>query len=72
MVVLTEDVLDEVLRDTSRFTLLECRNELERLRNDGELVWPDLYSLLSGPFLRTIPGVHPCEGFFAGVIERSA
>ena len=67
-----EDVLDEVLRDTSRFTLLDCRNELERLRNDGELVWPDLYSLLSGPFLRTIPGVHPCEGFFAGVIERSA
>ena len=67
-----EDVMEDVLLDATRFRLLDCRVELERLRNGGELAWPDLDSLLSGPFLRTIPGVHPCEGFFAGVIERSA
>jgi hypothetical protein len=27
--------------------------------------------LLSGKFLRTIPGAHPCDGFFAAVIKRS-
>jgi hypothetical protein len=27
-------------------------------------------SLLAGPYLKTIPGVHPCDGFFAALIER--
>lgn len=67
-----EDVLEDALLDATRFRLLDCRAELERLRNAGELAWPDLDSLLNGPFLRTIPGVHPCDGFFAAVIERSA
>jgi 16S rRNA (cytosine967-C5)-methyltransferase len=50
--------------------LLDCRAELIRLRDEGELVWPDLDSLLLGPFLRTIPGVHPCDGFFAAILEK--
>jgi 16S rRNA (cytosine967-C5)-methyltransferase len=65
-----EAVVEEVLRDSSEFRLLNCRQELERLRSSGELVWSDLDSLLSGPFLRTLPGVQPCDGFFAAVIER--
>jgi 16S rRNA (cytosine967-C5)-methyltransferase len=63
-------VVEEVLRDTSEFRLLDCRPELERLRSDGELVWSDLDSLLSGPFLRTLPGTHPCDGFFAAIFDR--
>ena len=23
-----------------------------------------------GPYLRTIPGIHPCDGFFAAILER--
>ncbi len=65
-----EAVVEEVLRDTSEFRLLDCRQELERLRSDGELVWSDLDSLISGPFLRTLPGTHPCDGFFAAIFER--
>jgi 16S rRNA (cytosine967-C5)-methyltransferase len=65
-----EAVVEEVLRDSSEFRLLDCREELERLRSSGELVWNDVDSLLSGKYLRTIPGVHPCDGFFAAVIER--
>ena len=42
----------------------------QRLRASGELAWEDLDSLVSGKYLRTIPGVHPCDGFFAAVIER--
>ena len=45
--------------------------ELHRLKAAGILIWPDPVSLTSGPYLRTIPGVHPCDGFFAAIMERS-
>ena len=63
-------VVDEVLAGDSQFTLLDCRPELERLRSEGELAVSDLGSLLDGSCLRTIPGVQPCDGFFAAVLER--
>jgi 16S rRNA C967 or C1407 C5-methylase (RsmB/RsmF family) len=25
---------------------------------------------VSGDFLRTLPGVHPCDGFFAAIFEK--
>jgi 16S rRNA (cytosine967-C5)-methyltransferase len=65
-----EAVIEEILRDGHEYRLRDCREELERLRASGELAWNDLDSLLSGPFLRTIPGVQPCDGFFAAVLER--
>jgi len=46
------------------------QTELEHLPESGEMCWKDIASLLAGPCLRTIPGVHPCEGFFAAMIER--
>lgn len=51
--------------------VVPCREELERLRDEGALAWKDVDSLLQGDFLRTLPGVHPCDGFFAAVIERA-
>ena len=66
-----EAVVEEVLRERTEYTLLNCREELEDLRAAGELSWPDIDSLVSGQFLRTIPGVHPCDGFFAAVLENS-
>ncbi len=65
-----EAVVEEVLRDGDEYRLLACREELERIRSDGELAWSDIDSLLSGKFLRTIPGQEPCDGFFAAVLER--
>ena len=64
-----EDVVEEVLRENPAYRLRDCLEELQRLRDDGELVWPDLDSLLSGKFLRTLPGIQPCDGFFAAVLE---
>jgi 16S rRNA (cytosine967-C5)-methyltransferase len=64
------DVVEEVLRQNPAYRLRDCREELERLRATGELAWSDVGLLLSGPFLRTLPGVQPCDGFFAAVIER--
>ncbi len=65
-----EEVVEEVLREALEFRLSNASEELERLRSDGELAWSDIGSLLNGKYLRTIPGVHPCDGFFAAVIER--
>ena len=65
-----EDVVDEVLQDEPEYKLLDGREELERLRLTGDLVWDDVDLLVRGQFLRTIPGLQPCDGFFAAVIAR--
>jgi 16S rRNA (cytosine967-C5)-methyltransferase len=65
-----EAVVDEVMAESREFRVVEGRTELDRLKSEGELVWNDPESLLRGPYVRTIQGVHPCDGFFAAVIER--
>ena len=65
-----ESVIEEVLKLDSGFRMLNLRDQLESLRRRGELVWSNIDSLLSGPYLRTIPGAHPCDGFFAALLER--
>jgi 16S rRNA (cytosine967-C5)-methyltransferase len=67
-----EDVVSEALAQNSSFRLLNVRSELDRLKSEGKLVWPDLESLTRGPFLRTLPGIHPCDGFFAAILEFRA
>ncbi|HTS36782.1 MAG TPA: 16S rRNA (cytosine(967)-C(5))-methyltransferase RsmB [Candidatus Solibacter sp.] len=75
-----EDVIEQALNENPSVRLRSCAEELDRLAVSGEM-WrgrprpraedstrPD--SLTSGPYLRTIPGIHPCEGFFAAIIER--
>jgi 16S rRNA (cytosine967-C5)-methyltransferase len=64
-----EAVVEEALRDAPEYRLCDSRDELKQLQSSGELVWTDIDSLINGKFLRTIPGVHPCDGFFAAVIE---
>jgi 16S rRNA (cytosine967-C5)-methyltransferase len=65
------EVVERALASDSSFHLLGCRAELELLRSQDESVWGDLESLVSGPYLRTIPGLHPCEGFFAAIIGKA-
>jgi 16S rRNA (cytosine967-C5)-methyltransferase len=64
-----EDVIEQTLRTNTSFRILDCRAELERLKNESELIWPP-DSLVRGPYLRTLPGIHPCDGFFAAILER--
>lgn len=65
-----QEVVEKALVADGSFDMLECRDELEKLQSAGELVWKDLKSLTTGPYLRTIPGVHPCDGFFAAILEK--
>jgi 16S rRNA (cytosine967-C5)-methyltransferase len=66
-----EEVIAAVLASRPEARVLPVRAELEALRREGELAWPDLDSLVRGEFLRTLPGRHPCDGFFAAVLTRS-
>ncbi|HEX8814235.1 MAG TPA: 16S rRNA (cytosine(967)-C(5))-methyltransferase RsmB [Terriglobales bacterium] len=66
-----EQVIDKAAEGESIFRVINCRDELQRLAAERLLIWPDLDSLISGPYLRTIPGVHPCDGFFAAILERT-
>jgi 16S rRNA (cytosine967-C5)-methyltransferase len=66
-----EEVVDEALARNNSFRWLDCRAELDRLKASGDLTWPDPASLTRGPCLGTIPGIHPCDGFFAAILERN-
>jgi len=63
-----EDVVQMALDNT--FRLFDCRDRLQQLQSDGELTWKNPDSLTRGPLLRTIPGVHPCDGFFAAILQK--
>jgi 16S rRNA (cytosine967-C5)-methyltransferase len=67
-----EAIVERVLGSRADVRLLNCAEELKELRASGELAWSDISSLTRGHFLRTIPGVHPCDGFFAAVLQRRA
>lgn len=49
---------------------------LEAMATDGALTHEGAAllrsSALDGEFLRTLPGVHPCDGFFVAVLRKSA
>jgi 16S rRNA (cytosine967-C5)-methyltransferase len=66
-----EEVVEQLLNEDLRLCRRDCREELDRLKTAGVLIWPDPASLTKGPYLRTIPGIHPCDGFFAAILERS-
>src|SRR5258706_7890424 len=66
-----EDVVTRALQRHEGFRLLDCHDELKDLQAAGDLAWSDVDTLCSGGFLRTLPGVHPCDGFFAAVFKRA-
>ncbi len=64
------DVVNEALTARGGFRLLDCGAEIRKLKSAGELVWKEPESLTRKGFLQTLPGVHPCDGFFAAMVER--
>ena len=65
-------VIEKALAANKSFRVVNCRELLEELRREGELALTNenLDSIVSGPYLRTIPGIYPCDGFFATVLEK--
>jgi 16S rRNA (cytosine967-C5)-methyltransferase len=69
-----EDVVAEVLGSMAGFRVVPVEGILDRLAESGivTLPWRErLRSAAESGFLRTLPGVHPCDGFFAAVMERA-
>jgi 16S rRNA (cytosine967-C5)-methyltransferase len=66
-----EQVIAACLEGNGAFGIVPIKEELDRLRRSGDLVWQEIDNLLSGDFLRTIPGVHPCDGFFAAILQKN-
>lgn len=69
-----EAVVEEVLRNLSGFQVLPIEPALDDLAARGILTAAGrevLGSATSDSFLRTIPGRHPCDGFFAAILARS-
>jgi 16S rRNA (cytosine967-C5)-methyltransferase len=64
-----EEVINHCLEESS-FRVVDCGTDLERLQQEDELVWPDISSLTRGLYLRTLPGVQPCDGFFAAILAK--
>ncbi len=68
-----EDVVAEVLRETPGFRAVPVDAILDRLAASGVVTATGRERLRTAPagdFLRTLPGVHPCDGFFAAVLEK--
>ena len=65
-----ERVVETAIRECADLQVLPIQEHLMKLKKAGDVVWPDLDSLVAGNYLRTFPGVHPCDGFFAALLER--
>ncbi|HEY1936750.1 MAG TPA: 16S rRNA (cytosine(967)-C(5))-methyltransferase RsmB [Candidatus Angelobacter sp.] len=65
-----EQVIAAALQGEAAFQIIPMRNELLRLQQSGELVWRDIDQLVSKNFLRTLPGIQPCDGFFAAILQK--
>lgn len=69
-----EACLQSVNTSASKFRKLEIRDALNQLEQKGKLHGEASSELrtsgIRSGHLRTIPGVHPCDGFFAAVLER--
>lgn len=67
-----EGVIKALLRTNPSYRVLPAFEEVKALRQSGDVVTDDLASLVKGDFVRTVPGVLPCDGFFVAVLERLA
>lgn len=70
-----EACLNSAENSASPWRLIDLRDEFDRLCRDG-IVGGDAVEELRasgfrGGYLRTLPGLHPCDGFFAALIERN-
>jgi 16S rRNA (cytosine967-C5)-methyltransferase len=64
-------VVEKALSENSSFHIVDCREILNQLESERELAsGVGIDSLVSGQYLRTLPGIHPTDGFFAAILER--
>lgn len=68
-----EGVVARALRDAAGFRTVPVAEILDGLLASGALTPSGrelLHGATDGPWLRTMPGVQPCDGFFAAILEK--
>jgi len=66
-----EQVVEHVLSENAReLELGSISAELQRLQGETVMTAGNLERLIQGPYLRTFPGIHPCDGFFAAILRK--
>ena len=69
-----EQVIERALADPSlaaeHAEVCDLTPDLLQLQSGKVLTTPHMERLLKGPYLRTFPGIHPCDGFFAAMIRK--
>jgi 16S rRNA (cytosine967-C5)-methyltransferase len=65
-----ESIVEQALAENTGFHIVDCNSELERLRAAGEWIAPASVPFVRGAYLRTIPGVRDCDGFFAAIVGK--
>ena len=72
--VVVEACLTSSKNPRDQWKKLNLRDEFDQLEREGIVQGDSVEALRASGFcdgyLRTLPGVHPCDGFFAALIER--
>ena len=64
-----ESVIQDCLSGRPEYSEVDLSERIATLVADGSIVAGD--GLLQNGRLRTLPGIHPCDGFFAAMIRRA-
>jgi len=67
-----EEVIGRFLAENAAFRLSPVERRLQELSEEGSIRASAVRDLLRNDFLRTVPGIHSCDGFFAAILERAA
>ena len=65
-----EDVISRFLAEHPSFRLIPIERRLQDLSQEGSIQSDAIKASVKGDFLRTIPGIQPCDGFFAAIVEQ--
>lgn len=65
-----EEVISRFLAEHPAFHLIPVQTRLQQLAQEGSIRAYAVSSLVKEDFLRTVPGIHPGDGFFAAILEQ--
>ena len=66
-----EEVVEKALSGQTQFSVMDCRSDWNTCGRKANWCGATWIRLVSGGFVRTIPGVHPCDGFFVAMLQKN-
>ena len=66
-----EEVLSRFLAEHPAFSLIPVQTRLQQLSQEGLIRADAVSTIVKGDFLRTVPGIQSCDGFFGAILEQA-